>query len=274
MHYITITGCTDPQKWYADKIEEKFPVLGWAERDGYKTREPDGYINFVATEDAKVVGTPSAGAFVRSEETRRAKLRAAADLRATQLEAGRVGGLRQAAIGRALPPRMAIGSKVKPGQSAAADFGATQNAGPKIELKHLDKSMPLPEFQSDGAAAMDLRVKDSQCVRSGTCVKYSTGIAIHIKDPNMVGLVVPRSSAGTKLDIRLANTIGVLDSDYQGEIILAVRNSGQSVQAIARGDRIAQILFVPIVRPTFDVVDEFSEITRRGEGAFGSTDGE
>ena len=217
MKYLIITGCTDAQKWYATKIGERFPIISYSLTDGYKTREPAGYINFVATKDAEVVDLP--------------------------------------------------------GLPEAVDLGATQKPRLKIELVHLDKSMPIPEFETDGAAAMDLRVSKGLCVRPGQSVKYGTGIALHIKDPNIVGLVVPRSSAGTKLDIRLANTIGVFDSDYQGEIILSIRNSDQYTQAIARGDRIAQILFVPLIRPSFAVVNEFSETTKRGDGGFGSTGG-
>jgi len=230
MKYLIITGCTDPQKWYVDKIEQQFPILGWDERDGYKTRETAGYINFVATEDAEEVTA------------------------------------RVAAVGRMKRNRQAA-------RDVVVDLGATQKPRLKIELVHLDKSMPIPEFETDGAAAMDLRVSKGLCVRPGQSVKYGTGIALHIKDPNIVGLVVPRSSAGTKLDIRLANTIGVIDSDYQGELILAVRNSGRSTQSLTRGDRIAQILFVPLIRPSFAVVNEFSETTKRGDGGFGSTGG-
>ena len=142
---------------------------------------------------------------------------------------------------------------------------------PKIEVVRRDSTIPLPTFATDGAAAMDLRVDRKILVHPKEQVVITTGIAIHIKDHHIVGVVVPRSSVGVRLKIQLANTVGIIDSDYQGEIKLVVVNNGACTVVFEPHNRVAQILFMPILRPVFDMVDEFSETTQRGGGGFGST---
>lgn len=131
-------------------------------------------------------------------------------------------------------------------------------------------------YQTPGAAGIDLRADIVGVMfmpADNATVKIGTGIAVHIKHPGYMGLVVPRSGLGAA-GLTLANTVGIIDSDYQGEIILAVKRgpltNGENV-CISPGDRIAQLIFMPIARAVFSVVDEFSEKSQRGDKGFGST---
>ncbi|NVN90202.1 MAG: dUTP diphosphatase [Desulfuromonadales bacterium] len=147
----------------------------------------------------------------------------------------------------------------------------------KIETKIMNPLMgaviPLPAYATDGSAAMDLRacLADAQIVQPGETVMIPSGIAIGIHDPGLVALIVPRSGLGIKHGIVLANTVGVIDSDYQGEIGIGIHNRGQEPYTIQPGERICQIFFVPVVQVTLEPVDEFRQESARGSGGFGHT---
>lgn len=135
----------------------------------------------------------------------------------------------------------------------------------------------IPSYATEGSAGIDLVTTEDVTIYPGDTYKIKTGIALHIKDPNLMGIIVPRSGTGSK-GLVLANGTGIIDSDYQGELIINVLNRNQfnvdnwfSKIDIKTGDRVAQLIFVPVVRAVFDVVDEFSNNTLRGEGGFGST---
>lgn len=149
-----------------------------------------------------------------------------------------------------------------------------------MQVKILDARLSdwgLPSFQTQGAAAIDLYA----CVDGVILVEphqpailIKSGIAISFGDPSVAGLVLPRSGLGHKKGLVLGNTVGLIDSDYAGEILISVWNRspiGSDPIEISPGERIAQLVFVPIVRPAFEVVQEFSMQTARGAGGFGST---
>jgi len=145
-----------------------------------------------------------------------------------------------------------------------------------FELKVINPEIPTapPTCAESGAAGMDLRayLKDSVTILPNRPAKLiRTNIAIWIDDPNIGGFIYPRSGLAGKLGITLANCVGVIDSSYQGEIMLAVINLGMKDFTIKPGERIAQIVFQPIIRPIFKVVEKFSGETERGVGGFGST---
>ena len=143
----------------------------------------------------------------------------------------------------------------------------------KITNPLMGTAIPLPAYATDGAAAMDLRacLKEPQTVEPGETVFISSGIAISIHDPGLVALLLPRSGLGIKHGIVLANTVGVIDSDYQGEIGIGIHNRGQSPYTIEPGERICQMMFVPVAQVALAVVEDFSEESARGAGGFGHT---
>ncbi|HHJ39922.1 MAG: deoxyuridine 5'-triphosphate nucleotidohydrolase [Methylothermaceae bacteria B42] len=146
----------------------------------------------------------------------------------------------------------------------------------KIQLKILDKrlgdSIPLPGYATPGSAGLDLRA----CLESplilvpGETALIPTGLAIHIGDPSLAAVLLPRSGLGHKHGIVLGNLVGLIDSDYQGEVMVSCWNRGGESFTIQVGERIAQMVFVPVVQADFQVVDAFSE-SERGEGGFGHT---
>lgn len=147
----------------------------------------------------------------------------------------------------------------------------------KIELKILDERLgtdiPLPTYSTDGSAGLDLRacMDDDIIIQPGEAVLVHTGIAIYIADPGYAGIIIPRSGMGHKRGIILGNSVGLIDSDYQGEVFVSClnRNRHQEVQ-IAPGDRIAQLVIIPVALAEFEIVDGFTS-TDRGAGGFGST---
>lgn len=143
----------------------------------------------------------------------------------------------------------------------------------KIVNQLIGSSIPLPQYATDGSAALDLRacLDQAMTVQPGETVTIPSGIAINIHDPNLVAILAPRSGLGIKHGIVLANTIGVIDSDYQGEIKIGVRNQGSEPYSIQPGERVCQMLFMPVVQATLRVMEEFSEESSRGEGGFGHT---
>ncbi len=146
----------------------------------------------------------------------------------------------------------------------------------KIELKILDsrigRDYPLPQYASQGAAGIDLRaiIDEPMQLNPGQTELLPTGIAIHIRDPQIAATILPRSGLGHKHGIVLGNLIGLIDSDYQGALMISCWNRGQTSFCINPGDRIAQLVFLPIIRTEFTCVDEFSPSVR-GEGGFGHT---
>ena len=143
----------------------------------------------------------------------------------------------------------------------------------KIEIKKLDEKVILPAYETAGAAAVDLRANITKAIKLdlGETALIPTGIAININDDNVAAVILPRSGLGHNHGIKLGNSVGLIDSDYTGELKVSVKNTGTSVYKINPQDRIAQMKFIPIVRAEFVEVEEFSSSTERGEGGFGST---
>jgi dUTP pyrophosphatase len=144
----------------------------------------------------------------------------------------------------------------------------------KIQLKILDqrigKDIPLPAHATEGSAGMDLRacIDETITLNPGETELIPTGIAIHISDPGLAATILPRSGLGHKHGIVLGNLVGLIDSDYQGQLFVSCWNRGDKSFSIEIGDRIAQLVFVPVVQCDFDVVNEFDS-SDRGEGGFG-----
>lgn len=144
----------------------------------------------------------------------------------------------------------------------------------KIQLKILDprvgKEFPLPQYATTGSAGLDLRacLKEPLQLSPGEAQLIPTGIAIYINDPQLAATILPRSGLGHKHGIVLGNLIGLIDSDYQGELLISCWNRGHDHFTIQPGDRVAQLVFVPIVRTEFVVVTEFNT-SQRGQGGFG-----
>ena len=147
------------------------------------------------------------------------------------------------------------------------------NIETKIVNSLIGDTIPLASYATAGAAAIDLRacIKEEIGIQPGETVLVGSGIAVNIKDPNIVGLIVPRSGLGIKKGIILANTIGVIDSDYQGEIKIGLFNRSQKKYTVKPAERICQMLFMPVIRATLKLVREFSNATYRGNGGFGHT---
>jgi dUTP pyrophosphatase len=144
----------------------------------------------------------------------------------------------------------------------------------KIQLKILDKRLgddiPLPTYATDGSAGIDLRacLDEPLMLEPGETQLIPTGMAIHIEDPGLAAVILPRSGLGHKHGIVLGNLVGLIDSDYQGQLFVSCWNRGQQAFTIAVAERIAQMVFVPVVQAGFDIVDDFSD-SERGEGGFG-----
>ncbi|ANO33951.1 deoxyuridine 5'-triphosphate nucleotidohydrolase [Vibrio breoganii] len=144
----------------------------------------------------------------------------------------------------------------------------------KIDLKILDsrigKQFPLPQYATEGSAGLDLRacLDEALIVTPGKTHLVPTGLAIHIGDPSLAATILPRSGLGHKHGIVLGNLVGLIDSDYQGQLMVSVWNRGQDTFTIEPGDRIAQLVFVPVVQAEFNLVEDF-DASHRGEGGFG-----
>ena len=142
----------------------------------------------------------------------------------------------------------------------------------KILDDRLGQTLPLPEYSTDGAAGLDLRacIEAALVVQGGACELIPSGIAIDIRDPGVAAVLLPRSGLGHKHGIVLGNLVGLIDSDYQGQVFISCWNRGTHSFTIEPGDRIAQMVFVPVIRPKLTEVSEF-EATRRAAGGFGHT---
>ncbi|MBQ0764253.1 MAG: dUTP diphosphatase [Marinobacter psychrophilus] len=146
----------------------------------------------------------------------------------------------------------------------------------KLQIRVLDErigqSIAFPAYATDGSAGLDLRACLSQplVLEPGDTQLIGTGLAIHIADPALAALILPRSGLGHKHGIVLGNLVGLIDSDYQGELMVSCWNRGQTRFTVEPGERLAQLVLVPVVQAEFEVVDEFDR-SHRGAGGFGST---
>lgn len=146
----------------------------------------------------------------------------------------------------------------------------------RVQLRILDprigRDFPLPHYATEGSAGVDLRamVETAIELKPGDTQLIPSGIAIYLADPGYAAVVLPRSGLGHKHGIVLGNLVGLIDSDYQGQLFVSVWNRGQTSFTINPGERIAQLVVVPVAQVQFDVVDEFVA-TQRGDGGFGSS---
>ncbi len=146
----------------------------------------------------------------------------------------------------------------------------------KIQLKILDSrlgdTIPLPEYATTGSAGLDLRacLDEAITLQPSETVLIPTGLAIHIGDNSLAAVLLPRSGLGHKHGIVLGNLVGLIDSDYQGQVFVSCWNRGTEPFTINIGERIAQMVFVPVVQVAFEQVSDFDE-SHRGEGGFGHT---
>ena len=146
----------------------------------------------------------------------------------------------------------------------------------KIQLKILDKRIgnefPLPDYATEGSAGMDLRACLDEAVElaAGETFLVPTGLSIYVADPSYAAMLLPRSGLGHKHGIVLGNLVGLIDSDYQGQLFVSCWNRGSESFTVQPGERIAQMVIVPVVQADFEIVDEFDD-SERGEGGFGHT---
>ncbi|WP_075174225.1 dUTP diphosphatase [Neptunomonas phycophila] len=145
-----------------------------------------------------------------------------------------------------------------------------------LQVKILDPrigdTFPLPTYATPGSAGMDLRacLDETLTLAPGQTELIPTGLSIHIADPSLCAMILPRSGLGHKHGIVLGNLVGLIDSDYQGQLFVSCWNRGQTTFSMAPGERIAQLVLVPVVQAEFEVVTEFSD-SERGDGGFGSS---
>ena len=144
----------------------------------------------------------------------------------------------------------------------------------KVQVKILDSrignSIDMPEYATEGSAGLDLRacVDKTTVVKPAETVLIPTGLSVFIEDPNLAAILLPRSGLGHKHGIVLGNLVGLIDADYQGPLMVSLWNRSDTAFTIEVGDRIAQMVVVPVVQCDFNIVDEFAK-TARGEGGFG-----
>ncbi|MFC3607594.1 dUTP diphosphatase [Stutzerimonas tarimensis] len=144
----------------------------------------------------------------------------------------------------------------------------------RLQAKTLDprlgRDFPLPQYATEGSAGLDLRamLQENTRLEPGQTLLIPTGLSIYIGDPGLAALILPRSGLGHKHGIVLGNLVGLIDSDYQGELMVSCWNRGHTAFEIAVGERIAQLVLVPVVQARFDLVEDFAE-SERGTGGFG-----
>lgn len=143
----------------------------------------------------------------------------------------------------------------------------------KILDKRLGNEIDLPEYGTKGSAGLDLRacIDGDLIIKPGQTVLVPTGLAVHLDDPGLAAMLLPRSGLGHKHGIVLGNLVGLIDSDYQGPLMVSLWNRGKEDYVVAEGERIAQMVIVPVLQPVFTEVEEFIDLSERGEGGFGST---
>lgn len=144
-----------------------------------------------------------------------------------------------------------------------------------IDLKILDARMKdyLPRYATAGSAGLDLHacIDGPLTLEPGQTQMVATGIAIHIENPSLAALILPRSGLGSKHGIVLGNLVGLIDSDYQGQLLIAAWNRSQNTYTLQPFERLAQLVIVPVVQAQFHIVDDFVQATARGAGGYGST---
>jgi dUTP pyrophosphatase len=142
----------------------------------------------------------------------------------------------------------------------------------KILNPRVGRDFPLPHYATSGSAGLDLRacLDEPLQLNTGETQLISTGIAIHISEPHLAAIILPRSGLGHKHGIVLGNLVGLIDSDYQGELMISCWNRGHASFTIQPGDRLAQLMIVPVVHAKFEVVTDFDQ-SDRGTGGFGHT---
>ncbi|MGA7812234.1 dUTP diphosphatase [Caballeronia sp.] len=144
----------------------------------------------------------------------------------------------------------------------------------KLDIKILDARMRdfLPAYATTGSAGLDLRacLDEAVTLEPGQTTLIPTGLAIHIEDPGYAALILPRSGLGHKHGVVLGNLVGLIDSDYQGQLMISTWNRGSTAFVLNPFERLAQLVIVPVVQATFNIVDEFAA-SERGAGGFGST---
>ncbi|APR34737.1 dUTP diphosphatase [Paraburkholderia sp. SOS3] len=144
----------------------------------------------------------------------------------------------------------------------------------KLDLKILDARMRdyLPAYATPGSAGLDLRacLDEPLTLAPGGTALVPTGLAVHVGDPGYAALILPRSGLGHKHGVVLGNLVGLIDSDYQGQLMISTWNRGQTTFTLNPMERLAQLVIVPVVQAQFNIVDEFA-VSERGEGGFGST---
>ncbi len=146
----------------------------------------------------------------------------------------------------------------------------------KVQVKVLDarngQQWDMPSYATTGSAGLDLRacLDEALTIEPGQTVLVKTGLSIYIQDPHYAGLILPRSGLGHKHGIVLGNLVGLIDSDYQGELMISVWNRGQTTFVLEPGERLAQYVVVPVQQVQFDFVEDF-ESSERGAGGFGHT---
>ncbi|HEY4713998.1 MAG TPA: dUTP diphosphatase [Aquirhabdus sp.] len=147
-----------------------------------------------------------------------------------------------------------------------------KNLQVKILDSRIGTTWPLPAHATHGSAGIDLRacLDEAIVLQPNTTVLVKTGMAIHIEDTGYAGLILPRSGLGHKHGIVLGNLVGLIDSDYQGELMVSIWNRGTTAFTLEPGERMAQYVLVPIMQTSFDIVEEFVE-SGRGVGGFGHT---
>lgn len=154
------------------------------------------------------------------------------------------------------------------------DTAVRPSAKPRLAVKLLDPRLSdyLPHYATDGSAGMDLRalLDAPLTLAPGQCELVRTGLAIHIGDPGLAGMILPRSGLGHKHGIVLGNLVGLIDSDYQGELMVSVWNRGNASFVLEPFERLAQYVLVPVVQAELQVVDDFAA-SARGDGGFGSS---
>lgn len=144
--------------------------------------------------------------------------------------------------------------------------------GMKILDKRLGRDFPLPDYATEGSAGLDLRamLDHPLILEAGATALLPSGVAIHIGDSSFCAMILPRSGLGHKHGIVLGNLVGLIDADYQGPLQISVWNRSELAFTIQPGDRVAQLVIVPVRRADFEIVDDFAT-SQRGEGGFGST---
>lgn len=250
-HFIVkINKCKDSQRWYANHIDEEFILRKVCFNPcEYKVTTPDGTVNFIQPEDSTIYEVNELGHKTSVlAETAAKKL-------APRLDAARAAAKKLAAR---------LDTEARSARAAAAARAAARDVHVKV-----DNAGEVPARATSGAAAYDLRAVESGVVARGGKLLVRTGVAIALPK-NTGGFILPRSGLSAKLDVGLANTVGLLDSDYRGEIIVALKNTGDSDYVVNAGDRVAQLAIVMLADVELRAVAMLPP-TERDTNGFGST---